>query len=234
MKKRKRQNSNHRIKGLRPLEEIKPMLFNSKVSFGKTLSLYSQNDIKNESMLFNCTLDFAMEKGGPITKEFVSLLSEDFKSGIIDTRVHMLMPGWYPCIPGWHHDDVPRSTTSGQPNYNNPEYYADHCMALINGEISPTEFLLGSIEVPTPMPGEVIYRTWDNYLDNEGKEQGARISAPDRTLIYFDCDTFHRGTETIKSGWRWFGRVSKNTERVPTNEIRSQVQVYMSTINAGW
>lgn len=67
------------------------------------------NAIKNEKMFFNSDLVFAYENGGPITKSFIDNLPEEWKTNsVFDSRVHMLMPGWYPAIPGWHHDDVPR------------------------------------------------------------------------------------------------------------------------------
>jgi hypothetical protein len=70
----------------------------------------SNDDIKNEPMFFNCDLDFAWDNGGNITRSFISNLPYDWQDeGIVfDSRVHMLMPGWYPAIPGFHHDDVPR------------------------------------------------------------------------------------------------------------------------------
>lgn len=202
---------------------------------GSWMSKYSDEQIKNEPMFFNCSVQFAFDNGGPITKEFISLLGpKKFREkGIIDSRVHMLMPGWYPCIPGWHHDDVPRSTKDGQPNYTNPEYHSLHCLALVNSDVAPTEFMIrhGNISVPEPEEGKVVYEQWNAYL--EKNPQGQTVKAEDR-LYYFGDHTFHRGTAAAKSGWRWFGRVSIETNRKPTNEIRKQVQVYMSSINAGW
>lgn len=32
----------------------------------------------------------------------------DKKDYVIDIKVHMLMPGQYPCVPGWHCDFIPR------------------------------------------------------------------------------------------------------------------------------
>lgn len=201
--------------------------FNSNFTLGKTMGEFSQDEVKNEPMLFNCDMETAERLGGPITRDFVSHLDPEFrKHGVIDTRVHMLMPGWFPCIPGWHHDDVPRSTQDGQPNYTDPEYRSRHCLALVNGAICPTELLVGHIEVPDPVPGRVIYKDWDNYLEGPGRGQGERVSAPDRS--------FHRGTQAIRSGWRWFGRVSIDTDRKPSNEIRKQVQVYLGVVNSGW
>lgn len=211
------------------------MRFTSHATFGARLKKYTQEQVKNEPMLFNCDVPHAFELGGPIIRDFICNLSPDFQQrGVIDTRVHMLMPGWYPCIPGWHHDDVPRSTPTGQPNYQNPEYFAKHCLALVNAEIAPTEFLLGDIEVPEPDISGTVYYQWDNYLEHMGKQQGSRIKAEDRQLIYFDAATFHRGVQAQSTGWRWFGRVSIDTARKATNEIRRQVQVYMAVPNAGW
>lgn len=211
------------------------MNFSSRFSLGPTMADFSQADVKNEPMLFNCDTHAAAELGGPITREFLRLLAPEFREhGVVDTRSHMLMPGWYPCIPGWHHDDVPRSTRTGQPDYANPAYFSRHCMALVNGDVCPTEFLVGDIEVPEPNIARVIYRDWDDHLESQGKQQGQRVSAPDRQLVYFDCNTFHRGTAAVASGWRWFGRVSIDTARKPTNELRRQVQIYMGVVNSGW
>ena len=62
------------------------------------------------------------------------------------------------------------------------------------------------------------------------------IEAKDRTLIYFDCNTFHTGIGAKSNGWRWFGRVSRNTDRVNkiTNEIRVNCQVYLEFPMEGW
>lgn len=211
------------------------MLFQSKISYGPELSVFTQAQVKDEPMLFNCDTEAAYRLGGPITRQFLSRLAPDFRErGIVDTRVHMLMPGWYPCIPGWHHDDVPRSTATGQPNYSTPEYRAKHCLALVNAEICPTEFLVGDIDVPMPDINRTIYKEWDDYLQGPGQHQGLRLTAPDLRLVYFDCDTFHRGTRAISAGWRWFGRVSIDTGRKPTNELRKQVQAYLGVVNSGW
>lgn len=164
---------------------------------------------------------------------------------VFDSRVHMLMPGWYPAIPGWHHDDVPRPEiptgqhfiTAGQPDYETPRYHAEHIMGLVNADICPTQFIDGCFEMPAVPEGELIYRTWDAII-RKAIDDGdiTPIDAPDRKLISFNCDTFHTGTKAISNGWRWFGRVSRNTDRVNkiTNEIRSQVQVYLEFPMEGW
>ncbi len=215
------------------------LLFHSHSREVGRLPAFDERQVKDEPMFFSADLTFAATHGGTITRAFVAALPEDFRkdpTAYLDSRVHMLMPGWYPCIPGWHHDDVPRNTADGQPNYIDPPYRTRHVMALVNGYIAPTEFLSGDVRVPEPKPGSAIYKQWDDSiaLQIATAPDFLVMKARDLTLIEFDCDTFHRGTPAVRNGWRWFGRVSIGRERQAPSEIRRQVQVYMPTINAGW
>lgn len=206
-------------------------------------------DIKNEPMLFNCDHDAAADKGGALTNEFLHLLPADWQQSplIIDSRSHMLMPGWYPCIPGWHHDDVPRTRADGQPNYAMGQMRAEHVMALVSSNDEPfcqTEFALGDAAFVEPPQGTVLYEQWHKdvelLLTNNVLQ---RVEAPLRRLIKFDDRTWHRGTAAKANGWRWFIRATRYRDqhgRVITrptpsaNEIRAQSQIYMSATNAGW
>ncbi len=217
------------------------MKFNSRVqNIGSFKSDWTQDEIKNEPMLFNCSYDFADVHGGPITRAFLYRLYDrawcDYSSHdwVIDSRVHMLMPGWYPCIPGMHHDDIPRSTTSGQPNYINPEYKAEHVLGLVNGDIAPTQFAIGKIDLDIPTEG-IIYKQWHPKV-MQAIEDGTMksYSAESGVILQFNSESFHQGTMAVAGGWRWFIRVSKNTHRKPTNEIRKQVQVYLENPMEGW
>lgn len=222
--------------------------FNSKlIEHGKFALDQKDELIKTEPMFFNSSLAFAYEKGGEITRSFIDNLPSNWKQSncVFDSRNHMLMPGWYPAIPGWHHDDVPRPEiptgqhfiTAGQPDYDNTRYKSEHILGLVNANICPTEFALGNCVMPKIADGELIYREWHKEvceLLRTGKLQ--HFKAEDRTLYEFDWQTFHTGNQAISNGWRWFGRVSRNTERVNkiTNEIRSQVQVYLEFPMEGW
>lgn len=206
----------------------------------------SNDEIKKEPMFFNTDLKFAYENGGEITKSFIDNLPEDWKENVVfDSRVHMLMPKWYPAIPGWHHDDVPRALiptgqhfiTGGQPNYDNPRYQSEHIMGLVNAEICPTQFINTECVMPPIPEGALIYRKWHTEIEKLiAKNKVEVLEAKDRTLIYFDCNTFHTGIGAKTNGWRWFGRVSKNTDRVNkiTNEIRVNCQVYLEFPMEGW
>jgi hypothetical protein len=206
----------------------------------------SESEIKKEPMFFNSDYQFAFDNGGEITKAFLSALPNEWKDNVVfDSRVHMLMPGWYPAIPGWHHDDVPRPEiptgqhfiTAGQPDYDNPRYKAEHIMALVNAEICPTKFVLGECEMPAIPEGELIYRKWHEEVKQLIADNKVQVvDAPNKQLIFFDWQCFHTGDKAVTNGWRWFGRISRNTERTSkiTNEIRTQVQVYLEFPMEGW
>jgi len=206
---------------------------------------FSQDTIKKEPMFFNASVAYAKEHGGVVTRCFLDALPDGWDTAVFDSRVHMLMPGWYPAIPGWHHDDVPRPAippgqhfiTAGQPDYDNPRYESEHILGLVNGDICPTKFALGQCIMPAIPEGELIYRKWHsevNRLIAEGQLE--EYSSPSGKLLYFDWQAFHSGVKATGNGWRWFGRLSRNTDRQNqiTNEIRSQVQVYLEFPMEGW
>lgn len=205
----------------------------------------SNEQIKEEPMFFNSSIGYAYMNGGPITRSFINALPDGWEGAVFDSRVHMLMPGWYPAIPGWHHDDVPRPSiptgqhfvTAGQPDYDNPRYKSEHILGLVNAEVCPTEFLSGDCTMPAIPDGELIYRKWDSIVRQLIQDGSNTVEkSPDRRLVYFDCNTFHTGSKAVSNGWRWFGRVSRNTERQNniTNEIRVNAQVYLEFPMEGW
>jgi hypothetical protein len=197
--------------------------------------------LKNEPMLFGASMEFARWEGGALTRavlDDIRRIWPDAGDVVIDSRVHMLMPGWYPCIPGWHHDDVARGM-DGQPDYDallrgGPK--PDHLLILVNSDVAPTEFY-DDVTVMPRVSG-TVYGHWNTMLNQHIERSFAFsrriVQATDRTWHEFDCTTFHRGVKATRNGWRWFLRASKGTSRVPTNEVRRQVQVYLDQPEAGW
>lgn len=202
--------------------------------------VFDADVIKNEPMFFSADARYAFAHGGPITSVFLDAVLR--KCGarpedvIIDTRSHMLMPGWYPCIPGWHLDDVPRTRLDGQPDHANPAYRARHYMAIF-GDASRTEFAQGKIELEDVPEGsgKIVYGEWHRDIEALVENGAVQVEAVrEGHLIAFDWQDFHRGAPATKDGWRWFGRATVGSKRKVTNEIRKQVQVYMPAPNAGW
>lgn len=225
-----------------------PKTFDSQARFvGGFAGRISNDQIKNETMFFNSSLAFAFDNGGPITRSFIMNLPDDWNTDevVIDTRIHMLMPGWYPAIPGYHHDDVPRGDipagqhflTAGQPDYDNPRYLSEHIIGLVNADVCPTHFAIGEATFSEVPEGKTVYKHWHPEVLKHIEDGTLSVfEAPDRTLVQFDHDTWHTGSKAVKNGWRWFGRVSRNTDRVKkiTNEIRVNAQVYLEFPMEGW
>ena len=202
--------------------------------------IWENNEISNEPMFYRADYEFAYQNGGPITRHFLRMLPYSWQNTsnalTIDSRVHMLMPGWYPCIPGMHHDDVPRTRSDGQPNYE-AENQVQHLMGLVGAEIAPTEFALGEIELEVPPEGQLIYRDWHPKVMQAIEVEALKsFKCKSGAMYQFDSGSFHQGTAAVKAGWRWFIRVSRFTERALDckNEIRKQVQVYMESPMEGW
>lgn len=206
---------------------------------------WDKDVLNKEPMFYKSHISFVRKHAGPVTASFLACLPSGWEDCVIDSRTHMLMNGWYPSIPGWHHDDVPRPPvpegshflTAPQPDYDNPKYRSEHLMGLVNAEICPTEFAIGECVMPAIPEGGLIYREWHNRV-NELIAKGDMRSwkAESGKMIYFDCETFHQGTKAVGSGWRWFIRLtrSSDTVRSPKNEIRKQVQVYLEFPMEGW
>lgn len=201
--------------------------------------------IKAEPMFFRATVDFALANGGDLTHRFVDeafSLWGDLSDVIIDSRHHMLMPGMFPCIPGWHTDDAPRDQDKwgGQPNIFDPEYVTEHLLCIVDsGTGSLTEFLKGEIEMPESwmvrrfqQEGSNFYKSADKII--ETYEPGTRVYPRTGDIVEFDSHTWHRGTPARARGFRWFIRMTRNSKHQAQNEIRSNAQVYITDTSYGW
>src|SRR5262249_36308588 len=105
-----------------------PIPFDSRFSLCGRVPPFTPEQVKAEPTFFAAGIDFARRHGGPITHAVLDALPDDWRAAglVIDSRTHLLMPGWFPCIPGWHLDDVPRTRSDGQPEHRNPAYWAEH------------------------------------------------------------------------------------------------------------
>ncbi len=220
---------------------MKNYTFDSQIKLGDKYPYeYTDLDIQHEPMFYRANKRFARNNGNILTRTAINLLPEDWRSlpddeVSIDSRSHMLKKNWWPCIPGWHHDQIPRNRSDGQPDYDNPGN-AEHIMMLLNAEVAPTEFATGKAEFSDVASGEVYYKIWHSIVEDKIKNNELKkISAPNGQFIHFDKFSWHQGTAAVKNGWRWFIRFSRNLEgRKPKNEIRRQVQVYVNEPFNGW
>jgi hypothetical protein len=192
--------------------------------------------IKAEPMLYSADPSFARENGGPITQQLLDQLVYDPDDGhvVIDTRVHMLKPGWYPAIPGWHLDAIERGA-DGQPDLQAPRVKEHRLFIADAGTGSTTEVLHRPLKgMPQKAaPGETLWGTTDRWL-RETWDPVFTTRLKSGMLYHMGAGDYHRAVPATGHGWRFFFRATIGYPRAPHNELRRQVNVYMPAINGGW
>jgi len=204
---------------------------------------WTDQEYADETMLFSADWDFAHAHGGPLTQhvlraltDFTRLHDEAARAPdlhiVIDTRIHMLMPGMIPAIGGWHCDAVPRpgGAHKDQPD---PRLYdprvQHYTMTLSQAATSQTAFVTDPVRVHLP-PG---VRVWTAVHAAVADTQPNVMYAPHGAIVNFDQGTIHKATPAVSPGWRFFFRASLYNS-IPRNQIRRQVQVYIPHEGHGW
>lgn len=233
------------------------MLFNrNPVKVGNSIEPPSQDAIENSLNLRQVSLEDAARYGGSITRNALGAMEfvGDRKNIIVDTKVHFLLPGMCPAIPGWHTDGVPRGADlnpggSGEPVLNamldgsvsEPRYHL-----LVTGTHCPTKFLKGIIDLDhydllMPNPRELyanMSRLVTRHLDNNRYADDAlTFDSPDSTVLEWGWLTVHTAQLATGRGWRYLIRVTE-TDHIeprtnPADFIRTQNNVY-SPLEFGW
>ena len=200
----------------------------------------SVDELTQEEMLYQASPEFAKSHGGPITLEVmtvlesvVSLQSEDpaYPYAVVDTRVHMLMPGHIPAIPGWHCDNAPRASYTGQPDPLRASARQKNYTALVGSDhqIAPTEFV--NVPVTVPYDPARVWGSCHDYLQAHLRPEDV-VSVGDGAMWAFNGQTFHRATPATRRGWRFFFRLSFMSTP-PQDKIRRQAMVYAPE-GGGW
>lgn len=105
---------------------------------------------KSHNGLMLCTFVQAQEhmpEVVPVIRELIPHLEFEIDDYLIDVKVHMLMPGEYPCIPNWHTDFVPRNKETLE---RKPEGITGEKMYLWTSGPPKTEFKNGAKDIKTP------------------------------------------------------------------------------------
>lgn len=233
------------------------MLFNrNPVMVGESIPEPSQDAIENTFNLRQVSLEDAARYGGSVTREALGAMKfvGDRKYIIVDTKVHFLLPGMCPSIPGWHNDGVPRGNDllpqdTGAPMPHAMEHRAlmgitePRYHLLVTGTHCPTRFLDHEIEIKLPADSRKLYEEMskqvqshvDEYFNNKGLD--CTFVSPASTVLTWDWWTVHTAQLATGRGWRYLIRVTE-TDYIPprTNPsdfIRTQNNVY-SPIEFGW
>jgi hypothetical protein len=230
---------------------MKKFLFNrNPVVVGNSIDEPAVEALKNTPGLWNASLDDALKYGGEITRAAIGAMNLRFdrKHIVVDTKVHMLMPGFYPCIPGWHTDGVPRGPELNPAGKGAPNIFAQDSMAstryhlLVTGSGCLTKFLTSPLTLNIPdEPTTDLYKLADGQVRDmfEGRDMCGFTaeSAPSCTVVEFDWWTLHTGVKATKHEWRYLIRVTETDHFTPQTDlrqvIRTQQQVYVPE-SFGW
>jgi hypothetical protein len=226
------------------------MLWNRNyVKVGNSIATPTQDAIENTFNLRQVSLEDAMRYGGSITRDAIGAMEfhGDRRNIIVDTKVHFLMPGMCPAIPGWHTDGVPRGiygnpAGTGRPNLGIQEMglqSAPHYHLLVTGEHCPTRFVNEPVEIPTMdlVNGE-LYTNMTRIINQKIEHTGLNVfDSPANTVLEWDWWNIHTAQLATARGWRYLIRVTE-TDHIeprtnPADFIRTQNNVY-APMDFGW
>lgn len=206
------------------------------------------SEIKNTFALWNASYDDAVRYGGEITREALRAMNlrHDRKNIIVDTKIHMLIKGMCPAIPGWHTDGVPRSPDKDPSGKDPPDTFAqegdtrfNRYHILVSGEGCLTQYINRPIQVPIPdQPSYDVYNLMSKSISGRVKEDPSLVmTIPSCQVVEFDWWDIHTGTIATKNEWRYLIRVCESDYYQPRKDLRDviriQTQVYAPT-NFGW
>lgn len=210
----------------------------------------SDTEIKDTLALWNCDIDTALKYGGDVTRGAIGAMNlvGDRKHIIVDTKTHMLMPGFYPGIPGWHTDGVPRGSERNPAAKADPDIAAQAAMddeaprfhLLVTGKVCPTLFDTTqhrTLNVPLG-PDPDLYKTISEQMDNAYKfADGHFMETAPSTVYEWDWWQLHTAQAAKAHGWRFLIRVTETNHFEPQTDlrkiIRTQQQVYVPE-QFGW
>ena len=189
--------------------------------------------LRKEQQFYQSSMEFVAEKGGSIAREFIAKLPFKYDDNVlVDVRVHSLQDGYYPAIPGWHLDWLPRTNKGADPIVDRiPDY--DH-VVLIVAETSLTEFLAEDLLLGLPPTKAFEYA---NFIINLGRHKlgpykTTHVNSGD--MVQFTSRDWHRPSPAEGNEWRLLIRASRIDHKQPVNRLVDQAQVYIPIREASW
>lgn len=214
--------------------------------FGNVIEEPSTDLIKNTFGLFRASVEDALRYGGDITREAIGAMNirNDKKYVLVDVKVHMLMQGFCPAIPGWHTDGVPRPKMSQsgkgapdielQESMDSPRFHllttGDHCSTMF----AKARNIM--VNVPS-VPSNRLYADINKQMEERVQAGTYQTMTAPRQVVEFDWWELHTAVYASKFGWRYLIRVTESDTMAPLTNLRdiikTQAQVY-TPANIGW
>ncbi|PKR83515.1 hypothetical protein [Heyndrickxia camelliae] len=225
------------------------MLFNrNEPVFGKPIEQPSQELVKNTLGLHNASLEDALKYGGDLTRAAIGSMNLTMKKKyiIVDTKIHMLIPGMCPAIPGWHTDGVPRGANLDPTAKQAPNIHAQEEMdspifhLLVTGTSCLTKFIKDrNIDLAVPdEPDTKLYKMVSSQVNQKVLNgELETYEAPSCVPVMWDWWEVHTGIPAKHHEWRFLIRVTESDIQQPKTDlrdiIRTQQQGYMP-MEFGW
>lgn len=204
----------------------------------------SSDLVRSSLGLLNASVEDTLKYGGDIAKAAISLMNfrNDRKYIVIDTKIHMLMPGFIPAIPGWHTDGAPRGKTGSPIAKDDPNIELQETMRspryhlLVTGTGALTEFVNEQVDVET-VNNSKLYQYMTQQINLKLEAGLKTFFAPSKHVVEFDWWNIHRGIEAQNHEWRFLIRATETDYIIPETDlrkiIRTQQQVYVPK-DFGW
>lgn len=230
------------------------MRFNrTPIKVGASIADPSEDLIKTTPSLLQASMDDAVAFGGQLTRQALGAIARSMKFDrnyvVVDTKVHMLMPGFMPAIPGWHTDGVPRGPEKDPAGKGAPDIDAQEedtyirpprYHLLVTGDMAPTKFALNpNLDLMVPdEPSADLYKLISTQMQayEENDQLNLMLTSPS-TVYSWDWWQLHTATAATKFGWRFLIRVTETDHIKPRRELREvirvQQQVYVPS-EFGW
>lgn len=211
----------------------------------------SQAEVKGTPSLWNASLEDALKYGGDLTRAAIGAmrLRGDRRYTIVDTKVHMLMPGFMPAIPGWHTDGAPRDGrgnpgAKGAPDlamqrhiqhrvpgsipHPEDDRYPDldvwgtppQYHLLVTGSHCSTLFLDGPIALD--LSEDAPARDFYAQVSRQvGQDtEVPRKASPASEVVEFGWWDIHTAVQSSTFGWRFLIRVTETDWLQPQRDLR--------------
>lgn len=219
----------------------------SPLEYSGSIEQPSSDIIKTTMGLWNASLDDAIKFGGDLTRMAIGAanLRHDKKYCIVDTKVHMLMPGMSPAIPGWHTDGVPRGSRKNPQDKAPPDIKMQEAMEsprfhlLVTGTGCLTVFALNEIKLVVPCPPSTdLYASVDKQMKLAiERDEVKTVEAQSCRVCEWDWWQLHTAKVATIHEWRWLIRITETDYQTPEHDlrriIRQQQSVYVPQ-NFGW
>lgn len=205
----------------------------------------SDDEIRATHGLHCADVDDVVRYGGDVSRYALSCcpIKHDRAYVVVDVKVHMLMRGMWPAIPGWHTDGVPRShdgspmgdlppDLSRQEGLRSPRYH----LVVFGGANSQTRFVRDRDVVLDLPAGVDLYAAMTRQVST--REDLTFYDCPVDQVATWDWWEIHSATEARANGWRYLMRVTETDHLAPKKDlrdvIRTQQMAYMTSPEFGW